>query len=1129
MPIIFGKNCTMNMRPFSFLLLFDKNVNTIPLYFHALFCIVVDTYFQEIEEKAKECYEIASRARRRGFDPKKEVEIPFAKDLADRVEELVGPKGIARRIRHYLKEKGREETALQIAMEVAETMQGDFAGVIEQAVRTGLAILTEGVLVAPLEGISSVEIGKNSDGSKYVDLYFAGPIRSAGGTGEAMSVLIADIVRRKFGIDRYKPTEDEIERYKEEIPLYDRITHLQYLPSPEEIELIIKNCPICINGEATEDREVMGKRDLPRVRTNKIRGGACLVIAEGLSLKAPKLSKHVAHLRLEGWDFLNRFSYEKEEEKGIAPSDKYVKDLIAGRPVFSHPSRKGGFRLRYGRGRTCGLAALAVNPATMVLLDEFIAIGTQMKTERPGKGTIATPCDSIEGPMVLLDNGDFLRVDDVKTAREVREHVVEIIDLGEILVPFGEFSENNAILPPAGYCHEWWVQELEEKASLPEVQKTCAIEDLHKIDDKTAVELSEKYHIPLHPSYTFFWHDITEEEFTHLQKAVEQASLHDGALHMKRDETLKEILLKLGVEHKEKDGYLIERGAYALIRCCGCDVEGERIVRIRNGTGEPMDAVQKMAGIPIMPKSLHRIGARMGRPEKAAERKMKASPHVLFPVGMAGGRERLVNGAQNVTVEMGERKCERCGKKTYKAKCECGGHTSFTGKTDTFTVAVENEVRNAEIKLNVHLPEKIKGVIGLFSKNKTPECIEKGILRAIHGLYVFKDGTSRFDMTNMPLTHFKPYEIGTDVETLKTLGYTHDYTGNPLERDDQICELKPQDVIPSKKCGEYLAKVAQFIDDLLVKLYGLPAYYHVEKPEDLTGHLVAGLSPHTSAAVTGRIIGFIDASVCCAHPFFHAAKRRNCDGDEDGLMLLLDVLMNFSREYIPEKRGGKMDLPLVIATRISPSEIDKEALNLDVLHRYPLEFYRKTLEYPHPKEVEKMMDLVAFRIGTGQEYTGFGFTHDVTHIADAPKISSYKLLGKMEEKLQAQLALAVKIRAVDESDVASRVIQTHFLPDLMGNLRAFTRQQFRCVKCNTKYRRVPLTGKCTKCGGKLLLTVYEKSIRKYLEPAQQLAEKFNVSSYTKQRLMLFETFVNSLFKNDKVEDTTLDKFFQHTK
>ena len=71
-------------------------------------------------------------------------------------------------------------------------------------------------------------------------------------------------------------------------------------------------------------------------------------------------------------------------------------------------------------------------------------------------------------------------------------------------------------------------------------------------------------------------------------------------------------------------------------------------------------------------------------------------------------------------------------------------------------------------------------------------------------------------------------------------------------------------------------KVTQFIDDLLVKFYELPAFYKVTTRDDLIGHLVIGLAPHTSAGVLARLIGFTKANVGYAHPFFHAAKRRNC-------------------------------------------------------------------------------------------------------------------------------------------------------------------------------------------------------------------------------------------------------------
>jgi DNA polymerase II large subunit len=430
----------------------------------------IENYFERLEQTSSECYKVAEKARKKGFDPQLHVEIPKAEDLASRVEELLGDytiKGISRRIRELSRTMDREEVSLRIAREIARNSRGSKEEALEKAVRTGLAILTEGILVAPLEGVASAKIGRNPDGSTYADIYYAGPIRSAGGTGQALSVLIADVVRRDLGIGRFKPTKEEVERFKEEIPLYKRSQHLQYTPTSEEIELMVSNCPVCINGEGTEKEEISGHRDLPRIETNRIRGGACLVVAEGLCLKAPKIQKHVKNLKIDGWDFIKKYLSKKvtkdEEKVEIKPDDKYIRNLIAGRPVLSHPSRKGGFRLRYGRTRASGLAALGVSPATMTVVGEFIAVGTQMKIERPGKAGAVTPCDHVEGPLVVLRNGDFIRIDDSKEAKRLVPEIESITDLGEILVPFGEFLENNHVLVPGCYSLEWYRQELLKK------------------------------------------------------------------------------------------------------------------------------------------------------------------------------------------------------------------------------------------------------------------------------------------------------------------------------------------------------------------------------------------------------------------------------------------------------------------------------------------------------------------------------------------------------------------------------------------------------------------------------------------------------------------------------------------
>jgi DNA polymerase II large subunit len=249
-----------------------------------------------------------------------------------------------------------------------------------------------------------------------------------------------------------------------------------------------------------------------------------------------------------------------------------------------------------------------------------------------------------------------------------------------------------------------------------------------------------------------------------------------------------------------------------------------------------------------------------------------------------------------------------------------------------------------------------------------------------------------------------------------------------------------------------------------------------------------------------------------------------CDGDEDCVMLLMDCLINFSRSYLPETRGGTMDAPLVITSRIDPLEIDKESHNLDVGKSYPRELYLQALSYTHPKEIERHIDRVEGRLGTPAQMEGFLFTHDTGDISDGPLESTYQELETMSEKLAEMLKIARTIRAVDADDVAERVLNTHFIPDLMGNLRAFSNQSVRCSKCNQKYRRIPLGGKCIKCQGNIIPTVHEASVKKYLEISRQICLDFRVSEYTRQRIEAIDLAISSTFEKEKEQQLGLADF-----
>jgi len=1100
----------------------------------------VESYFLSVEAEVDRAYAVAEKARHSGYDPEVVPEIPRAQDMAMRVEKLLshlGIEGISTEIRALSATMPREEVALTIARRIArDPSRGEsMAARVDAALRVGLAILTEGILVAPLEGLAEVHIHEDNEHGPYIELYYAGPIRAAGGTAQALSVLLADVVRRDLGLAAFHPEPDEVGRYKEEIPLYKYHQHLQYVPTPEEIDLVVRHVPVAISGEATEgDAEVSAFRNLPRVPTNGIRGGACLVIAEGLCQKAAKLRKIVEKLGLDGWEFLADVGHNTSDEEE-ARTPKYLQDSVGGRPVLAHPNHPGGFRLVYGRARTTGLASCAINPATMSILQNFIAIGTQVKLEYPGKATAMAVCDTIEGPIVELDDGTVTAVHDLARAEELRSRVRRIIDLGEILVSFGEFLENNRPLVPAGYSLDWHLEELRA------VGATDA-EGLGVTTYEDAVRVSQTYRVPLHPRWLLFWHDLTPAEVRALGEFVERSGHWvDGTLVIPADPLWREALVRLGFLFSPVGGDDL-RGepdaSAALVGGLGLAPEGELLAR--RTPLDPVDEdtltyVSHLAGVPVRARGPSRVGGRVGRPEKAYHRSMQPNVHGLFPVGAAGGPTRSIPDAarrtmrEGVKVDLGVRSCPACGRSTVWTRCPCGAHTEPTGKTISEPLPVARLWSDALERLHLGKPPVVKGVKGLTSPGKVPEAIEKGILRASHAISVYQDGTARFDLTDLPLTHFRPVEIGTDIATLQRLGYTWDWSGAPLTDDEQLVELLPQDLIVSRSCGVYLTRLAQFVDDELVRLYDVEPYYRAERPEQLIEHVVVALAPHTSGGVAGRLLGFTNAEACFAHPVFHAAKRRNCDGDEDSVTLLLDALLNFSRSYLPDSRGALMDKPLVLTTRLEATEVDKEAHNVDVSSHYPLAFYRAAAERRDPKEVEALLDLVGHRLGSDRSLSGYGFSHDTHRIAGGPPRSAYREGRPMAELVERSIVLASQIRAVDLAEAVTLVLNAHFLPDVMGNLRSFGTQKFRCKACDTSYRRPPLSGRCvaeragSRCDGELLSTVYEASVRKYLPLAQRLGAMEGITPYVRQRIQLIADSVATLFPG-AIAQTTLDRF-----
>ncbi len=1113
-----------------------------------------------IQQEFDRLYHVAEQARGKGLDPTRAPECIPTRDVAERVEKSVALPGVANRIRELTKIMPREEVAFKVAEEIIHgSFESAGEAAAEKAIRTALSILDEGRTVASIQGISSVAIRANSDRSRYLAVYFAGPIRSAGGTEMGLILIVADFVRRLLGLDRYKATEEEIRRFIEELRLHEReVTRFQFKIPDKELMDVIRQLPIEVTGVQTDPIEVVSFRDLPRIETNNVRGGALRVVNDGLIGRAQKVVKIVDKVGVEGWSWLKNvhgMSSDEETSRELT----FMSDVIGGRPIFSFPRRPGGFRLRYGRARNTGMAAVGVHPATMSILKNFIAAGTQLRMELPGKAGIVAPVESIEPSVVRLKDGSVVRIDSIEQAIRISKDVDAILFIGDLLVAFGEFLENNRTLVPSGFVEEWWSEvlskrleerpdetlRLSEKGVMKERITQLSSEPLNSPPSiEEALLISRHLGVPLHPAFTFFWEAINSEDLEYLREilACSESRKQSGNLHeivLAHSKKTKDILERLVVPHEIREKSIVICGdtATAIHVSLGLDNIHSPI----DTKADVFENLRSISGIDVRRKSGYFVGVRMGRPEKAKRREMKPLVQCLFPTGQAGGsRRNLVDAAKRsyVAVEIVRRKCPNCGNVVHEPTCKkCGIETSIEyscprcGRVlkekkcsacgingvayDERSVDLNALLSSACAQLGIMTPPAlVKGVKRLMSDGRVPERIEKGVLRAKYDLSVFKDGTVRFDATDAPLTHFKPSEVGVHLEALHKLGYVYDWKGRELVDDDQLCELRTQDIVISEACADYLVCVAAFIDELLQKLYGIDPYYRIKKREDLVGHLILGLSPHTSVGLVGRVVGFTKGQVCMAHPIWHAAKRRDCDGDEDAVILGLDALLNFSRSFLPGRIGGLMDAPLLLTIKMEPTEVARQAFNMEVLDHFPLEFFELANDGADPKSMTNLVRTIAQKLGDEQGLEGIGFTHHVGNLNVGNHNSVYKELKSMLEKIDLQLDLAGKIKAVDASEVARRVLATHLMRDVTGNLKAFSTQKFRCAGCNAKFRRIPLKGVCSKCGGKISLTVYKGTIEKYIEVATNLIRRYDLGKYHEQRLRLISQEIQTLFVDE---------------
>ncbi len=1092
-------------------------------------------YYTDIVKQVFTNFEISAHAKSTLIDSSGIVESKIAFDLADRVAKMHDI-DISDTLRLLLKKNGKELSALQIAKDIAlgsyvkpnTTIQEK----LDLAIRVGLSIVTEGVTIAPLQGIHNVKIKQNKNGSEYLSISIAGPIRSAGGTESAVTILIADYIRKAVGLSKYEANsfDDETGRFVEELRIYESEAqgNFQFHVSDDDVIKVISNLPVELTGVDTDPFEVVNHKNMTRIKTNRVRGGALRVLNDGLIGRAKKLQKRIELYNLSGWEWLNDLKGAIQTTDKEDTSTKRMKEVIAGRSVLSTPNNTGGFRLRYGRACNTGFTAVGVRPAVAEILENSIVVGTQIKMDKPGKGATIAFVDSIDSPIVKLLDGTVIKIQNVDHAIKIKDQIDKIIYLGDILISFGDFLENNSKLMPTGYVEEYWEAELYEKLNTHESLKKYNIKKFLKqiptLDE--AIYLSIHLKIPLHPKYLYYWDQITVSE---LQKLLTPIKIQTNEISYTKH--YKNILEKLGVPHIPS-----KQNTLSIV---GVDKKIFDILlfkkQITFNSNSILKILSNSSGIQICNKSSTIIGVRIGRPEKAAMRKMKPPIHVIFPTGSIGGISRDICKAshnQDFHVVIHNKVCSKCNNTSIGIKCKncdnktkiiytcifCKTHnnTKICKKCNRHCVeyfknvfALKDELLNAQKNIGIRAGSPFKGVKELTGQNKIAEPLEKGIIRQNLDLSVFKDGTIRFDSTNSPLTHFKPKWINTSLTQLKKLGYTKDIENNPLTDLNQMIELRMQDIIIPYECGKSLIKISKYIDMELKKIHNKKPFYNSNNINNLIGHLIIGLAPHTSVGIVGRIIGFTKTHVCFATPNWHSAKRRDADGDADSIILLMDVFLNFSKNFLSSKIGGLMDAPLLVQPLVIPHESQSQAHNLEITKRYPISFFKSTIAKQKAADI-KSVELIKSKLDTKKQFYGYHYTHNTSTLTVSKSRSAYASLSSMLDKFDLQIRNADIINSINTDEMISNLITTHIIPDIMGNLRAYTTQKFRCTSCGKKYRRVPLFF-CCSCGNKLVQTITRPTVEKYLSFAIRLTKKYSVGSYIKNRILFLSKEIDLIF------------------
>ena len=260
-------------------------------------------------------------------------------------------------------------------------------------------------------------------------------------------------------MDRYKPTEEEVARFTEELRLYERsVGRFQYHIPDDELKKALNLIPVECTGTESDPVEVSSYRNLPRVETNRVRGGALRVVNDGIVGRAQKVFVIINKIGFQGWDWLKEFKKKSEKKSG-----GFMDDVIsrAANLCFSLKTRRVQAPVRQvtehwvvsGRDSSCGQC---------LCLKIFLQRVRKCGWSSLEKAALRFQWIRLSLPLFCLKDSSVVRVT-MQNYPDVKGKIQKILFLGDILISFGDFLYSNKSLPPSGYVEEWWVKDLQSQ------------------------------------------------------------------------------------------------------------------------------------------------------------------------------------------------------------------------------------------------------------------------------------------------------------------------------------------------------------------------------------------------------------------------------------------------------------------------------------------------------------------------------------------------------------------------------------------------------------------------------------------------------------------------------------------